>query len=180
MSVAAAANREGEGGGSRRPSSALSGEHRHDDDIRHSIQARAAWLHCVKVAILVAALSVGPIAPLYAGAASPAGAPTEASVTAWAMQWFKEMQAGRADRSQYAPAYRRQVTDTAVKEMSHILNQYGASPLHAEIVQTRKIDKQTFYVVKFIFPRGDATTLLFGFDAAGKITAVGVGGLAGD
>jgi hypothetical protein len=130
--------------------------------------------------MLVAALSVGPITPLCADAAPPAGAPTKASVTAWAMQWFKEMQAGRTDRSQYAPAYRPQVTDAAVKAMSHALDQYGASPLHAEIVQTRKIGGQTFYVVKFVFPRGDATTLLFGFDAAGKITGVGIGGLAGD
>ena len=90
------------------------------------------------------------------------------------------MQAGRTDRSQYAAAYSPQVTDDAVKAMSHALNEYKASPLRAEIVQTRKIDDQTFYVVKFVFPRGDATSLLFGFDAAGKITGVGVGGMAGD
>src|ERR1700758_1946360 len=119
---------------------------------------RAAWLRCVNVAVLVAAFSVGPIAPLRAGA------PTQAGVTEWAMQWFKEMQAGRTDRSQYAPAYRAQVTEAAVKAMSHALDEYGASPLHSEIVQTRNIGKQTFYVVKFVFPRGDATTLLFGFD----------------
>ena len=134
----------------------------------------------VGMSVLIAALSVGPIAPFCADAATSAGAPTEAGVTAWAMQWFKEMQAGRTDRSQYVPAYRAQVIDDAVKGISHALDQYGASPLRAEIVQTRKIGEQTFYVVKFIFPRGDATTLLFGFDAAGKITAVGVGGLAGD
>jgi hypothetical protein len=29
-------------------------------------------------------------------------------------------------------------------------------------------------------PRGDATSLLFGFDAVGNITGVGVGGMAGD
>ena len=34
--------------------------------------------------------------------------------------------------------------------------------------------------VKFVFPRGDATSLLFGFDAAGKITGVAIGGMAGD
>lgn len=101
-------------------------------------------------------------------------------MTDWAMRWFREMQAGHTDRSQYAPTYRTQVTDNAVKAMSHALNEYGASPLRAEIMQTRKIDAQTFYVVKFVFPRGDATSLLFGFDAAGKITAVGIGGLAGD
>ena len=71
--------------------------------------------------MLVAALSVGPIAPARADAAPPAGGPTEASVTAWAMQWFKEMQAGRTDRSQYAAAYGAQVTDDAVKAMSHAL-----------------------------------------------------------
>lgn len=64
--------------------------------------------------------------------------------------------------------------------MSHVLNRYGASPLRAEIVQTRKIAAQKFYIVKFAVPRGDATSLLFGFDAAGKITAVDVGGMAGD
>ena len=98
----------------------------------------------------------------------------------WAMQWFKEMQAGRTDRSQYASVYRPQVTDDAVKEMSHALDKYGGSPLRAEIVQTRKIGEQTFYMVKFVFPRGDATSMLFGFDAAGKVTGVGVGGMAGD
>jgi hypothetical protein len=90
------------------------------------------------------------------------------------------MQAGRTDRSQYTPAYGTQVTDDAVKAMSHALNQYGATPLRAEIVQTRKIDEQTFYVVRFVFPRGDATSLLFGFDTAGKITGIGVSGMAGD
>ena len=140
----------------------------------------AAWLRCVGASVLVAALSMGPIVPARADAAPQAGAPTEASVTAWVIQWFKEMLAGRTDRSLYAPAYSAQVTDAAVKAMSHALNEYGASPLRAEIVQTRKIDDQTFYVVKFVFPRGDATSLLFGFDAAGKITGVGVGGMAGD
>ena len=139
-----------------------------------------AWLRRVGVAALVAALLVGPRAPARADPQPPAGTPTEASVTAWAMHWFKEMQAGRTDRVQYAPAYRAQVTDDAVKAMSQALDKYGASPVRAEIVQTRKIDEQTFYMVKFVFPRGDATSLLFGFDTAGKVTGVGVGGMAGD
>lgn len=42
---------------------------------------------------------------------------------------FKEMRAGRTDRSQYSPVYRTQVTDIAVKEMFRALNQYGASPI---------------------------------------------------
>ena len=32
--------------------------------------------------------------------------------------------------------------------------------------------------MKFVFPRGDATSLLFGFDAVGKVTDVAVGGMA--
>jgi hypothetical protein len=130
--------------------------------------------------MLVTALLSGSVAGALADPAPPTGAPTEASVTTWAMHWFTEMQAGRTDRSQYTSAYRAQVTDDAVKEMSHALDKYGASPLRAEIVQTRKSGEQTFYMVKFVFPRGDATSLLFGFDAAGQITGVGVGGMAGD
>jgi hypothetical protein len=140
----------------------------------------AARLRRVGLSVLVAVLSVGPIVAARADAAPPAGALTEASVAAWAMQWFKEMQAGRTDHSQYACAYGAQVTDDAVKAMSHALNQYGATPLRSEIVQTRKIDQQTFYIMKFVFPRGDATSLVFGFDTAGKITGIGVGGMAGD
>ena len=139
-----------------------------------------AWRWWLAWLILVAAFAVGPAFPTGIDAAPLAGAPTIAGVTAWAMHWFSEMQAGRTDRSEYAAPYRTQLTDDAVKAMSHALDAYGASPLRAEIVQTRKIDQQTFYIVKFVFPRGDATTLLFGFDAAGKITGVGVGGMAGD
>jgi hypothetical protein len=130
--------------------------------------------------MLVGALAVGPVASARADAQPPAGVPSEASVATWAMRWFTEMQAGRTDRSQYASAYRAQVTDDAIKAMSQALDKYGASPLRAEIVQARKIGEQTFYMVKFVFPRGDATSLLFGFDAAGKVTGVGVGSMAGD
>jgi|GEM_PF-4252100 len=44
------------------------------------------------------------------------------------MYRFKEMQAGRTDRSVYAPAFFAQVTDEAVGRMSHDLNAHGASP----------------------------------------------------
>ena len=49
----------------------------------------------------------------------------------------------------------------------------------AEVVRTGKGSEQTFDTVKFVFPRGDATSLLFGFDADGKITGIAVGGMAG-
>jgi hypothetical protein len=42
------------------------------------------------------------------------------------------------------------------------------------------IGDQTFYQVKFIFPRGDAASVLFGFDTAGKITGVSFESMAGD
>ncbi len=96
------------------------------------------------------------------------------------MRWFTEMMAGRTDRSQYAPAFAPEVTDAAVARIAHDLNAYGAAPLRAEIVQTKIEGDQTLAMIKFVFPRGDATSLLFGFDAAGKVTGVAVGGMAGD
>ena len=96
------------------------------------------------------------------------------------MRWITEVMAGRTERSQYAPAFAPQVTTEAIARMAHDLNAYGAAPLRAEIVLTKKDGDQTFAVVKFVFPRGDATSLLFGFDAAGKVTGIAVGGMAGD
>jgi len=99
---------------------------------------------------------------------------------AFALQWFAQMQAGKIDRTQYTAAYGAQLTDAAVQAMSHQLNEYGAAPLRAEIMQKRSVDNQTFYQVKLVFPRGDATSLLFGFDAEGKITGVAIMSMAGD
>ena len=115
-----------------------------------------------------------------AAAQTPGSAAAPESVITFAMHWFIEMQAGRIDRPQYAPAYAAQLSDDSVKAMSGLLNKFGAAPLHAEIVLTRKDGQQTFYEVKFVFPRGDATSILFGFDQTGKITGVAVGGVAGD
>ena len=87
---------------------------------------------------------------------------------AFALQWFAQMQAGKIDRTQYTAAYGAQLTDAAVQAMSHHLNEYGASPIRAEIMQKRSVDNQTFYKVKLVFPRGDAASLLFGFDVGGQ------------
>ena len=46
--------------------------------------------------------------------------------------------------------------------------------------EKRSAENQKFYLVKFIFPRGDAASLLFGFDAEGKITGIGVESMAGE
>jgi hypothetical protein len=129
-------------------------------------------------------LVIGSLAPCSVGVASAgeplAEAPTGEALTTWAMHWFTEAMAGRTDRSQYAPTFAPQVTDDAVARISRDLNKYGAAPLRAEIVQTRKDGDQTFATLKFVFPRGDATSLLFGFDASGKITGIAVESMAGD
>jgi hypothetical protein len=50
----------------------------------------------------------------------------------------------------------------------------------AHILLSRTIGEQTFYLVKLHFPRGDAASLLFGFNAEGKITGIGIMSMAGD
>jgi hypothetical protein len=111
---------------------------------------------------------------------SLASARLEDTVDVFALQWFLQMQSGQIDRTQLTDAYSAQLTDQAVREMYHRLNEYGASPKSAEIVQSRTIGDQTFHVVKFLFPRSDAASLLFGFDAEGKITGITVMMLPGD
>ncbi len=137
-------------------------------------------LRRVALSLLIAVLAAGSVATARADETPPAGAPTGAALTTWAMHWFTEMMAGRTDRSQYSAAFAPQVTDAAVARIAQDLNRYGAAPLRAEIVRSKKEGDQTLAMVKFVFPRGDATSLLFGFDAAGKITGVAVGGMAGD
>jgi hypothetical protein len=130
--------------------------------------------------ILSAVLSMASIAAARADSAPPAGVPTEGGMKAFALQWFAQMLAGKIDRTEYTAAYDTQLTNDAVRAMSRQLNEYGASPLGAEIMQERVLDNQTFYLVKLLFPRGDAASLLFGFDATGKITGVSLMSLAGD
>jgi hypothetical protein len=141
----------------------------------------AARLSRVAVSLLVALLAANPVATARTGAMSSAAAPTDANaLNAWAMHWFTEMMAGRTDREQYAAAFAPQVTDEAVARISHDLNAYGAAPLRAEIVKTTEEGDQTLAVIKFVFPRGDATILMFGFDTVGRITGVAPAGMAGD
>ncbi len=131
------------------------------------------------VFLALALLTVGiTVAP--ANAAPPTSAATDDSVKDFVLQWYAQMQAGKFDRTQYAAVYGAQLTPEAVQAMSQHLNQYGAPPERAEIMKKRQTEDQTLYLMKFIFPRGDATSLLFGFDAEGKITGVGVESMAGD
>ena len=106
--------------------------------------------------------------------------PAADNVKALALRWYEQMQAGKLDRSQLAAAYSAQLTDDAVRGMSRKVNLYGASPTSAEILQNRTIADQTFYLVKLIFPRGDAASLMIGFDTQGKITGINFTSMAGD
>jgi hypothetical protein len=105
---------------------------------------------------------------------------SDQGVTDLALQWFKQMQAGIIDRSEYATGYSVQLTDDAVKEMSRHLNQYGAPPIGARILRERALPDQTLYAVKLLFPRGDAASFLLGLDANGKITGIAIMTLAGN
>ena len=130
--------------------------------------------------VLVAALLIGSVGTGYFDPAQSATTSAEDGVKALALRWFLQMQAGKIDRRQYAPAYGALLTDDAVKAMSHHLNEYGASPTRAEILQSRSAGAQTFYMVKLLFPRGDAASILFGLNPEGKITAISIVSMAGD
>jgi len=106
--------------------------------------------------------------------------PAADDVKALALRRYEQMQAGQFDRSQLAAVYSAQLSDDAVRQMSHRVNLYGASPTSAEILQSRTIADQKFYLVKLVFPRGDAASLLIGFDAQGKITGINLMSMAGD
>ena len=56
----------------------------------------------------------------------------------------------------------------------------GVQTAVAQVLMTRTIGDQTFYVVKLVFPRGDAASLMFGFDTEGKITGISLMSMAGD
>lgn len=68
-------------------------------------------------------------------------------------------------------AFSEHLTQDAVQEMARHLKSYGPAT-GDEIVQSRKIEDQTFYVVKLFLERGDAISLLIGFDENGKITGI--------
>ena len=134
------------------------------------------------VITLLAALLTGSVAAALAGSPPPSSVPTENSVKTLALEWFAKMRTGQIDRTQLAADYSAQLTDDAVQAMSRYLKEYeyGASPTGAQVLKTRKIGAQTFYVVKLVFPRGDAASLLLGFNAEGKITGINLMSMAGD
>ena len=134
------------------------------------------------VITLVASLLTGSVAAALAGSPPPSSVRTESSVEALALEWFAKMQTGQIDRTQLAADYSAQLSDDAVQAMSRYLKEhdYGAPPTGAQVLKTRTIGEQTFYAVKLVFPRGDAASLLLGFNAQGKITGISLMSMAGD
>jgi hypothetical protein len=123
------------------------------------------------IVMTIAFLAAG-ISAVLADSATPASTRSEDSVKTLALQWFAQMEAGQIDRAQLTSGYSAQLTDDAVQAMSRQLKQYGASPTSAQVLRNRTTDDQTFYLVKLIFPRGDAAAMLVGFDTQGKITGI--------
>jgi len=134
------------------------------------------------IASLFAGVLVNGIAAAPASVQAQTTVRTEKSVEAIALQWFDQMRTGQIDRSQLTAEYSAQLTDDAVKKMAAYLTEYryGASPTGAQLLRKRTIGEQTFYDVKLTFPRGDAASLLFGFNTDGKITGVVLMSMAGD
>jgi hypothetical protein len=139
-------------------------------------------MRLLTVSTLFVGLLIGTIAAMSTAVRAQSNALTEKSVEAIALNWFEQMRTGQIDRTQLSAEYSAQLTDDAVKKMSAYLNEhkYGASPTGAQILRTRSIGEQTFYDVKFTFPRGDAASLLLGFNAEGKITGIALMSMAGD
>ena len=122
------------------------------------------------VITLVAALLTGSVAAAFADSPLPSRARPEKSVETLALEWFAQMQTSQIDRTQLAADYSAQLTDDAVQAMSRYLKEHesGAPPTGAQVLKTRTIGEQTFYVVKLVFPRGDAASLLLGFNCGGQ------------
>jgi hypothetical protein len=130
--------------------------------------------------VAIAAMLLG--ASISVAFAAPPAARTESDVENLALEWFKRMETGEIDRTQLTSDYNAQLTDSAIQQMSRYLTKYdyGTSPTGAKVLLTRADGDQTFYVVKLIFPRGDAASLMFGFNHEGRITGVSLMSMAGD
>jgi hypothetical protein len=120
---------------------------------------------------LVATLLTGSFAFAFGDETLPLDPTSSGSVKVFALGLFERLQAGQVDRTQMTTALSEHLTDEAVQEMARYLKSYGPAT-GDEIVQTRKIQDQTFYVVKLFLQRGDALSLLIGFDENGKITGI--------
>lgn len=110
-----------------------------------------------------------------------AEAATRDTVAGLALEWFGRMKSGEIDRSALSAEYNAHLTAEAVQAMSHYLNarKDGAMPEKAEILEERRGDGQTIYLVRLAFPGGDVSSMLLGLNANGQITGVMVLALPG-
>ena len=131
--------------------------------------------------ILVVSLLLGRTAVGFTDDATiTAAMHTDEGVKALALQWFAQMQSGQIDRTQLDATYSAQLGDDAVQQMSRKLKEYGASPMSASVLKSRTTGEQAFYLIKLVFPRGDAAAMLVGFNSDGKITGIDFVSMAGD
>lgn len=122
------------------------------------------------------------VASVHAKLAPTDSARPDDNLEGLVLHWFAQMHAGQIDRLQLAPEYSAHLTDEAVRDMSRYLKEYhfGASPVGAQILRRHSAGEQTFCLAKILFPRGDAASLLFGFNGQGKITGISLMSMAGD
>jgi hypothetical protein len=112
----------------------------------------------------------------------PADTQIEATFEAFVLSWFEQMRTGQIDRSRLSPEHNAHLTDRAVKHLSEYLRAYefGASPIGVNVLRSHSAGEQTFHLTKVLFPRGDAASLLFGFNQDVKVTGVSLMSMAGD
>ena len=107
---------------------------------------------------------------------------TNGTLETFVLRWFEQMRTGQIDRSLLSPEYDAHLSYQAVQDMSEHLTAYefGASPIGVHVLRRHATESQTFYLTKILFPRGDAASLLFGFNQDGKITGISLMSMAGD
>jgi hypothetical protein len=121
--------------------------------------------------VLLVTLLTGSFTSALGDQAPPIDPRSSDSVERLALEWFECLQAGQIDRTQMTTELSAHLTDDAVMGMARHLKTYGPAT-GDEIVQIRTIQDQTFYVVKLFLERGDALSLLIGFDDKGRITGI--------
>jgi hypothetical protein len=148
--------------------------------VKGNAQGRIGWwVRLIPAAAM--AISVSVIANATDSSSTPSQV-VQGDIRGFALRWFEKMRVGEIDRSQLSQEYSLHLTDDAIHEMSKFLKEYeyGASPLGAQVLLKRSSGDQTFYIIKIAFPRGDAASLMFGFNADGKITGINLMSMAGD
>jgi hypothetical protein len=147
-----------------------------------AVKSEAARSRLPVCIALAGALSAGSAAALFAFLSLSITPELGNTVNARALRCWSQMQSGVIDRTELSEDYSAHLSDDAVLEMSNYLKEhkYGVPPSRVEVLQKHQTRNQTIYLVKLDFPRGDAASLLLGFDNDAKITGVTILSMAGD